>query len=51
VVRITRDGVTDMFASGCYYDCLRREAGGLRFSSRVVVCDSSHIDTLLGLPL
>ncbi len=51
VVRITRDGVTDVFASGAYHDSLRDTGDGLKFSRRVVVCDSSHIDTLLGLPL
>jgi anthranilate 1,2-dioxygenase small subunit len=51
VVRITRDGTTDIFASGCYIDSLRSVDGQLKLSRRVVVCDSSHIDTLLGLPL
>lgn len=51
VVRITRDGQTDVFASGCYHDSLREVDGALKFARRVVVCDSSHIDTLLGLPL
>ena len=27
------------------------EAGALRFRERIVVCDSSRIDTLLALPL
>ncbi|MBV0913827.1 aromatic-ring-hydroxylating dioxygenase subunit beta [Anianabacter salinae] len=51
VVRITRDGETDVFASGCYHDALRRVDGDLKLSKRIAVCDSSHIDTLLGLPL
>jgi hypothetical protein len=46
-----RDGCTDLFASGVYIDRICDEAGGLRFSERVVVCDSSHFDTLLAIPL
>lgn len=51
VVRITRDGATDLFTTGVYEDRLRREDGTLKIARRVAVCDSSHIDTLLGLPL
>lgn len=51
VVRITRDGLTDVFATGNYLDTLRHVDSTLKFARRVVVCDSSHIDTLLGLPL
>jgi anthranilate 1,2-dioxygenase small subunit len=51
VVRITRDGLTELFASGCYHDSLRSVGGEWKLARRVVVCDSSHIDTLLGLPL
>src|SRR5262249_32878452 len=51
VVRIMRDGHTDLFASGVYVDRVRDEGGGLRFAERIVVCDSSHFDTLLAIPL
>jgi len=51
VLRITRDGRTDLFASGVYVDRISDEAGGLRFAERIVVCDSSHFDTLLAIPL
>ena len=51
VARIMRDGRTDLFATGVYIDCIRDEAGGLRFAERIVVCDSSHFDTLLAIPL
>ncbi len=51
VVRIMRDGRTDLFATGVYIDRIRDEAGGLRFAERIVVCDSSHFDTLLAIPL
>ena len=51
VVRIMRDGRMDLFATGRYLDALVTEAGVLRFRERVVVCDSSRVDTLLAIPL
>jgi len=51
VVRIMRHGTTDVFATGRYVDVVRLAAGGPVFAKRVVVCDSSRIDTLLALPL
>jgi 3-phenylpropionate/cinnamic acid dioxygenase small subunit len=51
VARIMRDGRTDVFATGVYLDILSDEAGVLRFAERIVVCDSSHFDTLLAIPL
>jgi anthranilate 1,2-dioxygenase small subunit/terephthalate 1,2-dioxygenase oxygenase component beta subunit len=52
VVRTMRDGRIDLFASGVYLDRVHDEDGGrLRFAERVVVCDSSRIDTLLAIPL
>jgi anthranilate 1,2-dioxygenase small subunit/terephthalate 1,2-dioxygenase oxygenase component beta subunit len=51
VARIMRDGRTDLFASGVYVDRIRDESEGLRFAQRIVVCDSSHFDTLLAIPL
>jgi 3-phenylpropionate/cinnamic acid dioxygenase small subunit len=51
VARIMRDGRTDLFATGVYLDRLHDEAGVLRFSQRVVVCDSSLFDTLVAIPL
>jgi 3-phenylpropionate/cinnamic acid dioxygenase small subunit len=51
VARIMRDGRTDLFASGVYVDRIRDEPEGLRFAERIVVCDSSHFDTLLAIPL
>jgi 3-phenylpropionate/cinnamic acid dioxygenase small subunit len=51
VVRIMRDGTMALFATGRYVDTLVEEAGALRFRERVVVCDSSRIDTLLAIPL
>jgi anthranilate 1,2-dioxygenase small subunit len=51
VVRIMRDGSSDLFASGCYLDRYTRDGDGVLLTERVVVCDSSRIDTLLALPL
>ena len=51
VVRIVRDGAMELFASGRYLDELVEEGGTLKFRERLVVCDSSRIDTLLALPL
>jgi anthranilate 1,2-dioxygenase small subunit len=52
VARIMRDGTTDLFATGRYLDVFARdEAGALKLRERVVVCDSSRIDTLLAIPL
>jgi anthranilate 1,2-dioxygenase small subunit len=50
-LRIVRDGATDVFASGRYLDRWRREGEGVLLTQRIVVCDSSRIDTLLALPL
>jgi 3-phenylpropionate/cinnamic acid dioxygenase small subunit len=51
VVRIMRDGTMDLFATGRYIDVLVEEGSALRFRERVVVCDSSRVDTLLAIPL
>ena len=51
IVRIMRDGRMDLFATGRYLDTVVEEAGALRFRERIVVCDSSRIDTLLAIPL
>ncbi|WP_245644137.1 nuclear transport factor 2 family protein [Paraburkholderia oxyphila] len=51
VARIMRDGTTDLFATGRYCDVYVRNEAGVRLRERVVVCDSSRIDTLLALPL
>jgi 3-phenylpropionate/cinnamic acid dioxygenase small subunit len=50
VVRIMRDGRMDLFATGRYLDLLAEDSG-LKFRERIVVCDSSRIDTLLAIPL
>jgi anthranilate 1,2-dioxygenase small subunit len=51
VVRIMRDGRMDLFATGRYLDVLVEDAGALRLRERLVVCDSSRVDTLLAIPL
>ena len=51
VLRIMRDGRTDLFASGIYVDRICEEGGNLRFAQRIVVCDSGHFGTLLAIPL
>ena len=51
VVRIMHDGQTDVFATGIYIDKLRAVGNQLKFASRLVVCDSSRIDTLMAIPL
>jgi anthranilate 1,2-dioxygenase small subunit len=51
VVRVMRDGTMDLFATGRYVDTMVEEGGALRFRERLVVCDSSRVDTLLAIPL
>lgn len=51
VLRITADGPTDIFASGVYMDQYLIDGDRALLRRRVVVCDSSRIDTLLALPL
>jgi anthranilate 1,2-dioxygenase small subunit len=46
-----RDGKMDLFATGRYVDVVVETDAGLRFRERVVVCDSSRVDTLLAIPL
>jgi anthranilate 1,2-dioxygenase small subunit len=50
-LRIVRDGPTDIFASGRYLDLWRMMGPYAKLVERIVVCDSSRIDTLLALPL
>lgn len=51
VVRIMRDGASDVFASGRYLDLWRTHGEDVKLAERVAVCDSSRIDTLLAIPL
>ena len=51
VVRTMRDGRMDLFVAGRYRDRLRDTGNILRFQERIVICDSSHFDTLVAIPL
>lgn len=53
VARIMHDGTTMLFATGRYLDriALGATADAARFEERLVVLDSSRIDTLLAIPL
>jgi anthranilate 1,2-dioxygenase small subunit len=51
VARIMHDGQTDLFATGRYLDTCRVAGNDLKFARKIVVCDSSRIDTLLAIPL
>jgi anthranilate 1,2-dioxygenase small subunit len=51
VARITREGPTDLFATGRYIDRYRVRGDAARIVKRIVVLDSNQIDTLLGFPL
>jgi anthranilate 1,2-dioxygenase small subunit/terephthalate 1,2-dioxygenase oxygenase component beta subunit len=51
IVRIMRDGVMDVFATGCYRDKVKPNGtGALRFVERIVVCDGGRFDTLVAIP-
>jgi 3-phenylpropionate/cinnamic acid dioxygenase small subunit len=51
IVRIMRDGVMDVFATGCYRDKVKANGtGALRFVERIVVCDGGRFDTLVAIP-
>jgi anthranilate 1,2-dioxygenase small subunit len=51
VVRIMRDGTTDIYATGRYLDLYSLQTDPPKLIERIVVCDSSRFDTLLALPL
>ena len=51
VARIMRDGSTEIFATGKYLDRYRLHGETPKLAERIVVCDSSRIDTLLALPI
>ena len=49
--RIMHDGTTDLYSTGVYHDEFAPGGPPLQLRSRIVVCDSNRIDTLLALPL
>lgn len=51
VARIMRTGDTDLYVTGRYLDTYRIADGTAKLNRRIVVCDSSRIDTLLAIPL
>jgi anthranilate 1,2-dioxygenase small subunit len=51
VMRTMHDGETSVFATGIYLDTYRAVGTELKLAKRVVVCDSSRVDTLMALPL
>lgn len=51
VVRIMRDGSTDLFECGRYLDTYLVDDKHVLLKERRVICDSSRIDTLLAIPL
>lgn len=51
VARIMRTGDTDLFATGRYVDRYHIVGNTARIMSRIVVLDSTRIDTLLAIPL
>src|SRR5215469_2621255 len=51
VVRIVQDGDSHIYATGRYLDIYAISDDVAKLSERIVVCDSSRIDTLLAIPL
>ena len=51
VARIMRDGTTSLYATGRYLDVYTMEGDDALLAERLVVCDSSRIDTLMAIPL
>ena len=51
VIRTMQEGDISIFASGKYVDEIILENGSCQFLSRVVVCDSSRIHTLVVIPI
>ena len=51
VIRTMHSGEMSVFAVGLFDDLVVRHEGTLRFQEKLVICDSSRIDTLLVIPL
>ncbi|MET1028922.1 MAG: aromatic-ring-hydroxylating dioxygenase subunit beta [Dongiaceae bacterium] len=51
VIRILHRGASDIFATGRYLDRYRLAGERASLRERIVVCDSSRIDTSLALPI
>lgn len=51
LVRIMESGATDLFLTGLYDDKIVAVDGELKFRERIVILDSSRVDTLIVLPV
>jgi anthranilate 1,2-dioxygenase small subunit len=51
VVRTTQDGDMGIFAAGRYRDEIVFENGEPKFRDKLVLTDSSRVDTLIAMPL
>jgi anthranilate 1,2-dioxygenase small subunit len=51
VVRTMQHGAMSVFAVGLFNDLIVEQEGVLRFKEKIVICDSSRIDTLLVIPI
>lgn len=51
VIRTMQEGDISVFSSGKYVDKVVLENGAPKFKERIVVCDSSRVDTLMVIPI
>ena len=51
VIRTMQEGDAAIFSTGKYVDRIVLDNGAAKFRSRVVVCDSNRIDTLIVIPI
>ncbi len=51
VYRTMQSGAPEIFCTGKYVDRIVENAGRLKFSERIVVCDGERIDTMIVIPL
>lgn len=51
VIRTMQEGDICVFSTGKYEDRIVFEAGTPRFRERIVICDSSRVDTLIVIPI
>lgn len=51
VMRTVQDGDSQIYATGRYRDVYALNDEGVTLTERIVVCDSSRINTLLAIPL
>ena len=51
VIRTMQEGDICVFSSGRYLDKVVLENGAPKFKERIVVCDSSRVDTLMVIPI